>query len=186
MVMTSDIRRGMFIIYKGEPHIVLERLFTTRGRVSAFNKTKLKSLISGRVLQQTFKSTDKVEEIDVETKSMQFIYVDGDSAYFMDPQSFEQIPIPVGNIPGGTNYLHADAKYVTMFYEDEALSVKLPFSIKLKVASTIGAVKGNTAQAATKVAELETGMEVQVPLFIEEGDFIVVNTDSGEYIEKVR
>lgn len=184
MAMTSNIKRGMFIKFKDEPHIVLEQLFTTQGRVSAFNKTKLKSLTTGKVISQVFKSSDKVEEIDVESRSMQFLYVDGDSAVFMDPQSFEQVFIPLENVPGGTDYLHPEAKYVTQFYEEEPISVKLPASITLEVTKTTGAVKGNTAQAATKDAELETGLKVQVPLFINEGESVVINTDTGSYIEK--
>ncbi|MBD3280969.1 elongation factor P [Candidatus Dojkabacteria bacterium] len=184
MTMTSNINKGMYVLYKGEPHIVLERQMTSQGRVSAFKKTKLKSLVTGKVLDQTFKSTDKVEEIEVETKTMQFIYVDGDSAYFMDPNTFEQIPVSLELVDGRTSYLHPDAKYVMMFYGGRPLVVNLPPSITLEVAKTTGAVKGNTATGANKAATVETGYELQVPLFIAEGDKIVINTETGEYIEK--
>jgi elongation factor P len=184
MSLTSNISKGMYILYKGEPHIVLERQMTSQGRVAAFKKTKLKSLVSGKVLDQTFKSTDKVEEIEVQTKSMQFIYVDGNEAYFMDPISFEQIPVSLDLIDGGTSYLHPDAKYVMMFYDGSPLAVNLPPSITLKVTKTTGAVKGNTATGATKAATVETGYELQVPLFVVEGDNLVINTSTGDYVEK--
>lgn len=182
--MTSNINKGMYILFKGEPHIVLDRLFTTQGRVAAFNKTKLKSLITGKVLGQTFKSTDKVEEIQIDTKTMQFLYVDGENAIFMDPQTFEQISLPVVGIPEGRSYLHSDAKYVMMIYDGNPISVQLPKSIKLEVVNTTSAVAGNTATGATKDAELETGVTIQVPLFMKIGDKIVVNTDSGSYVSK--
>ena len=174
----------MYILFKGEPHIVLERQMTSQGRVAAFKKTKLKSLVTGKVLDQTFKSTDKVEEIDVQTKTMQYIYVDGNEAYFMDPNTFEQISVSLDLIDGGTSYLHPDAKYVMMFYDGNPLSVNLPPSITLEVTKTTGAVKGNTATGATKAATVETGYEIQVPLFIEEGNRITINTDTGGYVEK--
>jgi len=175
----------MYIEFKGEPHVVIEHLFTTQGRVSAFNKVKLKSLISGKVIAHVFKATEKVEELVVESRTMQFIYVDGEEAYFMDPKTFEQISIPLGSIDKGGDYLHAEAKYVTMFYEDAPISVGLPPSIALEVVDTTDAVKGNTSGGATKVAKLETGVEIQVPLFIKVGNKVVVNTESGSYIEKV-
>ncbi|MBN1332095.1 elongation factor P [Candidatus Dojkabacteria bacterium] len=184
MSLTSNINKGMYILFKGEPHVVLERQMTSQGRVSAFKKTKLKSLVTGRVLDQTFKSTDKVEEIDVETKSMQYIYVDGNEAYFMDPATFEQIPVTLDLIAGGTSYLHPDAKYVMMFYDGSPLAVNLPPSITLEITKTTGAVKGNTATGATKNATVETGYQLQVPLFISEGDKVSINTSTGEYTEK--
>ena len=184
MSLTSNINKGMYILFRGEPHIVLERLMTSQGRVSAFKKTKLKSLVSGKVLDQTFKSTDKVEEIDVETKTMQFIYVDGDDAYFMNPSTFEQIPVSLELIDGKTSYLHTEAKYVMMFYDNLPLAVNLPPSITLEVTKTTGAVKGNTATGATKNATVETGYLLQVPLFINEGDRISINTTTGQYTEK--
>ena len=184
MALTSNLRRGMYIKYRGEPHIILEHLFTTQGRVSAFNKVKIKSLITGKVLNETFKSNQKVEEIDVEMKTMQFIYVDGKGAYFMDPNTFEQISVSLSLIEGGKSYLHEDAKYVMVFYEGNVINVKLPPSITLKVADTTNAVKGNTTSGATKSAKLETGLEVQVPLFINVGDKVVINTETGSYIEK--
>lgn len=184
VAQTSDIRKGMYILFRDEPHVVLERIMTSQGRVSAFKKTKLKSLVTGRVLDQTFKSTDKVEEIEVTTKTMQYIYLDGDTAYFMDPQTFEQIPVSLELIDGGAGYLHPDAKYVMMFYEGKPLSVNLPPSIVLEISETTSAVKGNTATGATKNAKVETGYELRVPLFLSEGDKIVINTATGQYVEK--
>lgn len=182
--MTNRVSRGMFILFRGEPHVVLDNVFSTQGRVSAFNKTKLKSLISGKVISQVFKASENVEEVEVVSKTMQFIYVDGELAYFMDPETYEQIPVSLENIDHKDSYLHPDAKYVMMFYDDDPIMVKLPPAITLEVTETTGAVKGNTSGNATKEAKLETGVKVQVPLFISQNDKIVVNTETGSYIQK--
>ncbi len=184
MALTSNLKRGMYIKYKGEPHLIIEYLFTRKGRGGAFNKVKLRSLMSGRVISETFKSNQKVEEIDVEMRTMQFIYINGDEAVFMDPKSFEQINVSLGIIDGGKNYLHSDAKYVMVFYNDQVINVKLPPSIVLEVTKTTDAVKGNTTSSAMKDAIVETGLKVQVPLFIKVNDKVVINTETGQYIEK--
>ncbi len=185
MSLTSTLKRGMYIKYKEEPYLIIEHLFTTQGRVSAFNKVKMKSLITGKVISENFKSNQKVEEIDVTMRTMQFLYIDGKGAYFMDPSNFEQISVSLNIIEGGSSYLHEEGKYVMVFYEDNVINVKLPPSIKLKVIETTDAVKGNTTSGATKLAKLETGLELQVPLFIKKEDEVIVNTQTGEYIEKV-
>jgi len=184
MAMTDKLVRGMIIKYHGEPHLVIEREFYKPGKGASFNKTKLKNLLNGKVLSQTFKSNEKVEELDVMTKSMIYIYSDDYNAYFMDPDTFDQIPIPLEIIPGKKNYLLEEQKYIVSFYEDKVISIQPPIKMTLKVTHTTDGVRGNTAGNATKEAELETGIKIQVPLFIKENDKIVINTETGTYYSK--
>lgn len=174
----------MYIKFNEEPYVVLDKEFYSPGKGAAFNRTKLKSLKSGKIINQVFKSGEKVDEIFVDTKTMQFIYIDGNKAYFMDPQTYDQIYISLENIDGKGGYLHSSARYVMISYEGEVLSIQLPKKIILQVTKTTGATKGNTATNATKEAELETGLKIRVPLFIEEGDKIEINTEAESYVAK--
>ncbi len=184
MGFTNNIVRGMFIMFNKEPHLILEKEFYSPGKGAAFNRTRLKSLKTGKIINQVFKSGEKVEEIEVETKTMQFIYIDGNDAYFMDPETYDQVSVSLDIIDRGTNYLHPDAKYVTVNYEGEVLSVQLPGKIALEVTETSDATKGNTATNATKEAVLETGAKVQVPLFIKQGEKVIINTETNSYVGK--
>jgi elongation factor P len=184
MGLTNNIVRGMFILFNKEPHLVVDREFYSPGKGGAFNRVKLKSLKTGKIISQTIKTNEKVEEIDVETRTMQFIYVDGNDAYFMDPKTYDQISVPLSLIEGGSDYLHADGKYVTISYEGEVLSVQLPSKLTLVVTETTDATRGNTANNATKEAVLETGARVQVPLFIKQGERIIINTQTETYVGK--
>ncbi len=184
MAITDKIIKGMIIDYKGEPHLIVEREFYKPGKGNAFNRTKLKSLISGKVVPNTFKSGEKVEEVEVNKKNITFLYNDDEKGYFMDPVSFEQMEISMDLIPGSTDYLHSEAKYVVSIYEERPISIQLPPTISLIVTETSGGVRGNTATNATKEAILETGAQVQVPLFIKEGDKVIINTESNSYLSK--
>lgn len=184
MGFTSNIVKGMYIFYNNEPHLVIEKEFYSPGKGAAFNRTRLKSLKTGKIIAHVFKSNEKVDEIDVETKTMQFLYVDGNDAVLMDPQTYEQISVSLDLIDHGTDYLHPDAKYVTVNYEGEVLSVQLPAKITLEIVDTTSATKGNTATNATKEAKLETGAVTQVPLFIKQGEKVVISTEAGTYFSK--
>jgi len=184
MADTTEIYRGMIIKFNAEPHIVVDKEFKAMGKGSAFNRCRLKNIKTGKFFEQVFKSGEKVEELDVETKSMQFVYIDGTDAYFMDQETFEQISLSIDTIPGGTNYLHTEAKYIMTFYEGEVIYVQLPQKITLQVIDTYAAVKGDTATNASKEATLETGVKIQVPLFIKNGDKIIVNTETETYFSK--
>lgn len=176
----------MFIMYNDEPHLIIDREFYSPAKGASFNKARLKNLKTGKIVSHVFRSVEKVDEFDITTKTMQFLYTDERDAYFMDPANFEQVTIPLEQIDGGTNYLHAEGKYVMMLFEDRPLSVQLPGSLTLTVTDTSSAGdKGNTAGNATKEAILETGMKIQVPLFINRGDKISLNTESGTYVSKV-
>lgn len=184
MADTTELRRGMIIRYNNEPHILVEKEFRSMGKGAAFNRVKLKNIKTGKFVNQVFKSGEKVEELDVTTMNMQYLYADGTNGYFMNPLNYEQISVSLDLIPGGTDYLHADAKYIMSVFEDKVIYVQMPPKIALIVTETADAVKGNTATNASKEAVLETGVKIQVPLFIKTGDKIIVNTDTGTYFSK--
>ncbi len=174
----------MIIMFNGEPHILVEKEFYSPGKGGAFNRCKLKNIKTGKFVNHVFRSEEKVNELDVETRNMQYLYADDNFAYFMNPDTFEQINLSLDLIPGKTDYLHESGKYIMSFYEDEVIFVQLPAKISLIVTETSDAVKGNTATNAYKEATLETGLKVQVPLFIKQGDKIIINTDTGSYFSK--
>jgi elongation factor P len=184
MAATSELSRGMIIRFNNEPHILVEKEFYSPGKGGAFNRCRLKSIKTGKFFYHVFKSGEKVEELDIETKNTQYLYIDGETAYFMDPTTFEQFGVSLEIIPNGTDFLHTDAKYIMSFFEGEVIYVQLPQKITLTVTETSDAVKGNTATNASKEAIVETGYKVQVPLFIKVGDRIVINTEGGTYFSK--
>lgn len=184
MAFTTEIRKGMIISFNNEPHIVIAKEFYSPGKGGAFTRTKIKNIKTGKILNQVFKSGEKLDELEVETKSMQYLYADDKDAFFMDPISFEQLTVPLEMVDGGTDYLHTEAKYIIIIYEGSAISVQLPAKIALNVVETTEAVKGNTSGNATKEAILETGAKVYVPLFIRQDDKVVINTETGLYVSK--
>jgi elongation factor P len=184
MAFTESIVKGMIIKYDGDPYLIVEREFYKPGKGNSFNRCKMRNLKNGKIINVTYKSGEKVEQLDIQTKNQTFSYNDDSNAYFMDPTTFEQITIPLEIVPGGKNFLMGGENYIVMIYEDEVISVQLPPKMTLTVTETAGAEKGNTASNATKEATLETGFRVQVPLFVKNGDKIVINTDSGTYVSK--
>lgn len=184
MAMTTDIYRGQIIKFNNEPHIVIDKEFYSPGKGGAFNRTRLQSIKTGKIVNHIFKSGEKIEELDVTTKTVQFSYVDGEIAIFMDPETFDQININMELIPGKTDFLHPDAKYIAKIYEDEVIYLQLPAKITLTVTETPDGVRGDTATNAMKDAIVETGAKIKVPLFIKNGDRIVINTDEWSYFSK--
>lgn len=184
MAGTTEVSRGMIILYNNEPHIIIEKEFYSPGKGGAFNRVKLKNIKSGKILSQTFKSGEKLEELEITTSTMQYLYVDDSSAYFMDPVSFDQISVSMDLISGGTDFLHTDAKYIITMYENEPIYVQMPPKITLEVISTADAVKGDSVNNATKEAVLETGVKINVPLFVKTGEKIIVNTLDYTYFSK--
>ncbi len=185
MAFTTDIRKGMVIMYNNEPTLVLNREFYKPGKGGAFNRTKLKGLKSGKIVSQTFKTTESVEEVEVENRSVLFSYNDAENAYFLNQETFDMVSVPLDMIDGGVNYLMPEAKYVLMTFEDLPISIQLPAKLTLTVTDTAsGGDRGNTSANPMKEAKLETGMSVSVPLFVNTGDKIIVSTESGSYVSK--
>jgi len=185
MAFTSELRRGMIIAFNNEPHFLIEKEFYSPGKGGAFTRTKLKNIKTGKIINNVFKSGEKVDELDVETKTMQFLYEDGKDAYFMDPVTFEQLSVNLEMVDHGKEFLHTEGKYILIVFEGNAISVQLPGKISLIVEQTSDAVKGNTSGNATKEAILETGYKAYVPLFIKQGEKVVINTETGLYVSKV-
>ena len=184
MASTADIRNGAVILHKNKRMKVIEFQHVKPGKGGAFVRTKLKDIQSGKIIDETFNAGHKLEFIRVEAKSMQFLYVDGENHIFMDNETFEQINVITKSIGNKKNFLTAGAVVDLLFDEDEVLDVRLPSHVILEVLSTEPGFKGNTATGANKPATLETGYVLNVPLFIDEGDKLRIDTRTGEYVER--
>ena len=187
MASTSDIRKGLCIKYNHDIYKIIEFLLVKPGKGPAFVRTKLKSVTSGKVIDNTFSAGHKIEDIRVETHKFQFLYNDGDTYHFMNNEDYSQIQLEKDSLD--TPELMKEGETVTIQINTEdsmPLSVDLPAHVILEVTSTEPGVKGNTATNATKPAIVETGAKINVPLFINEGDKIRIDTDKGNYQERIK
>ncbi|WP_149275895.1 elongation factor P [Pareuzebyella sediminis] len=187
MATTSDIRKGLCIRYNNDIYKIIEFLHVKPGKGPAFVRTKLKSLSNGKVLDNTFSAGHKIEDVRVETRSYQYLYSEGETYHFMNTDDYNQITLQESALdaPG----LLKEGEIVTILFNTEdmmPLSIDLPASVVLEVTYTEPGVKGNTATNATKPAKVETGAEINVPLFINEGDKIKIDTSSSSYMERVK
>lgn len=185
IVATSEFRKGLKILLDNEPFIIVDFQHVKPGKGGAFVRTRVKSLVSGNVLDRTFRSGDKVEIPDMEEKQMQYMYKEGENYYFMDVNTYDQLFIPEENLGDARNYLKEGLVIDVSFYKGKAIGVELPNFVDLAIAKTEPGIKGDTAQNATKPAELESGYVIQVPLFLEEGEVVKIDTRSGQYITRV-
>ena len=186
MATTSDIRNNAVIIFKTKRMKVIEFQHVKPGKGGAFVRTKLKDIQSGKIIDHTFNSGAKVEFIRVEAKEMQYLYLDGENFVFMDNDSYEQLFVNKSIISDDKNYLIAGMNVDVLFDDDEILDVRLPAHVVLKIEETEPGFKGNTATGASKPAKVETGYELNVPLFINEDDKIKIDTRTGEYVERAK
>lgn len=185
VIDTSDFRKGMKIEVDGEPFEIIEFQHVKPGKGSAFVRTSIKSLLTGRVLQPTFKSGDKVDKPDIEEREMQYLYKQGDDYYFMDNKSYEQTFMQENVLGESRYFLVENINASILFYNGKAIGVSLPNSVDLKVTKCDPGIRGDTVSGATKNAELETGYNVNVPLFINEGDVLKIDTRDGKYLTRV-
>lgn len=185
MYEVSDFRNGLKILYEGEPYIVTFFQHVKPGKGNAFTRTRIKSLLSGRVLEPTFKSGDKVGVPDVEEKTMQFLYKEGDGYVFMDNKTYDQISLFEDSLGDSKNFLMANLDTSVLFYNGKAIGVTMPNAVDIKVVKCDPGVRGDTVSGALKPATLETGYTLNVPLFINEGDVLKIDTRSGEYLTRV-
>lgn len=187
MMDMNDIRVGTLVKIDNEPYVCLWSDFMRTAQRKPVRRTKLKNLISGNVLEQTFKHGDKIEEADVARSKASFLYSDDDSVHFMDNESFEQVALPKDMIGENIHFLKEGVEYSLVNFEDKPITIELPKKIELKITSTSDAVRGDTAQGAVlKDATTETGYVARVPMFIKQGEIIRINTDTGEYVERVQ
>ena len=168
----------------GQPWIIVENDFVKPGKGQAFNRVKLKNLVTGRVLDRTFKSGESVEEAEVTSAKMQYLFNDGEQYTFMDSETFEQVEIPKTNIEEESKWLLENTECEVSFWGDKVLSVTPPIFMDLEVTYTEPAVRGDTANNVTKKATLETGAEIDVPTFIEIGMKLRIDTRTGEYLQR--
>jgi elongation factor P len=181
----SDFRNGLKILYDGEPFEIIFFQHVKPGKGNAFTRTKIKSLLSGRTLEPTLKSGDKVGVPDVEEKAMQYLYKEGDDFIFMDTKNYEQMPLNAESLGESKNFLKENLDCHVMFYNGRAIGVTMPNAVDLKVVKCDPGVRGDTVSGAMKPAELETGYKLNVPLFINEGDVLKIDTRNGEYLTRV-
>ncbi len=185
MPAANDIRRGQVIKFNGEPHLVMETQHRTPGNLRAFVQIKMRNLRYGKALDQRFASTDTIEVMPTDRKTLEFSYADRGTFAFMDPETFEQIELTETQLGDVKNYLAPGGKVDVLFVDERALSVDLPSTVALKIVESADGVKGDTASNVQKPAKLETGLVVQVPLFIKVGEVIKVNTTDGSYLGRV-
>ena len=187
MATTSDIRKGLCIRHNHDIYKIVEFLHVKPGKGPAFVRTKLKSVTSGKVLDNTFSAGHKIEDVRVETRSYQFLYSDGETYHFMNTDDYNQIALQESALD--TPDLLKEGEVVTIMFNTEdnmPLSVEMPASVILEVTQTEPGVRGNTATNATKPATVETGARINVPLFINEGDKIRIDTEKGAYMERAK
>ncbi len=184
-VDTSQFKNGLKIELDGVPFNIIYFQHVKPGKGGAFVRTKLKNVLNGKIVERTFRSGERMEEADVEEKSMQYLYQDSDGRIFMDSASYEQIPIGEDVLGDSVNYLMENMTVDVLFWRGKPINIDLPNYIEAVVTRSDPGVKGDTSSGATKPATIECGATLNVPLFIEEGDKIRVDTRTGEYSERV-
>ena len=184
MILAGDLRKGITFVYENNIYIVVDFLHVKPGKGSAFVRTKIKNVVTGAVLEKTFNPTEKFEKAVIETKQMEYLYSDGELYYFMDPETYEQLPLNKGQVEDALMFMKENMQATIKFYKGEAFSVEAPNFVELQITVCEPGVAGNTATNATKPATVETGAEIRGPLFSNEGDMIRIDTRTGEYMER--
>jgi elongation factor P len=185
MYSTSDFRNGLKIEWEGTPYVIVEFQHVKPGKGSAFVRTKIKNLLTGRVLDPTFKSGEKFEKPDLEEKEMEYLYIEGEECHFMDTTNYEQITISKEQVSDQLQWLKENTPCQLLFWRGKPITIQLPFFIDLVITYCEPGMRGDTATGASKPATLETGAVVHVPLFVNQGDKIKIDTRNGSYVERV-
>ncbi|MBQ6266269.1 MAG: elongation factor P [Clostridia bacterium] len=184
MVSAGDFRNGVTFEMEGQVYQIIEFQHVKPGKGAAFVRTKIRNVIGGAVVERTFSPTDKFPTAYIERKEMEYSYNDGDLYYFMDPETYDMVPIGASTLPENFKFVKENETCRILSYKGNVFGVEPPTSVTLQVTKTDPGFAGNTATNATKPATLETGAEVKVPLFINEGEMIVVDTRTGEYLSR--
>jgi len=185
MISANNLRPGVVFLMDDELYTVVEYSYVKPGKGIAYAKTKLRRLSDGNMVDRTFRSEEKIEDVRLEQRNMQYLYKDGELLYFMDDETYEQHPINIQQLGDTIDFLAEEAFIKVNFFKDKVVGVELPPAVELKVVKSDPGIKGDTATGGSKPATLSTGYVVQVPLFIEEGDIIKVDTRTGEYLERM-
>lgn len=184
MISVNDFKTGLTIEVDGGIWRVMEFQHVKPGKGAAFVRSKLRNLRSGAIQEKTFRGGEKVAKAMIENKKMQYLYADGNMHVFMDNNSYEQVEVSEDQLENELNYLKENMNVSIMSYNEETLGIELPKSVELEVVETEPGIKGDTATGATKSAKLETGLEIQVPLFVNQGDVLVISTTDGSYVSR--
>ncbi|WP_456278323.1 elongation factor P [Bacillus sp. AK128] len=184
MISVNDFRTGLTIEVDGGIWRVLDFQHVKPGKGAAFVRSKLRNLRTGAIQEKTFRGGEKVAKAQIENRTMQYLYANGDMHVFMDTQSYEQSELPASSIEYELKFLKENMNVSIQTYQGETIGVELPNTVELKVAETEPGIKGDTASGGTKPAILETGLSVQVPFFINEGDVLIINTVEAKYISR--
>jgi elongation factor P len=184
MISTSDLKNGMTIKMDGQLFQVLDFQHVKPGKGGAFVKTKLRSLSSGNVLAKTFRSGDKLEDAFIEYKKLQFMYASGDEYNFMEDKTYEQFQLTTEQMGNVVHFLKENMAVNASFYEGKLITIELPMFVELAVVEADPGLKGDTAKSGTKSVKLETGYAIQVPLFVEVGNVLKIDTRTGDYVER--
>jgi len=186
MIYAGDFRKGITFEIEGEPHVILDFQHVKPGKGSPFVRTKYKNILTGATKEEAFNPDMKFARAHIETKVMQYLYNDGELYYFMDAATYEQIPLMKDQVEDAIVYLRENDSATIKFYKDNAFLVEAPNFVSLEVIETEPGVKGDTATNVTKAATVETGAVVQVPIFIETGELIQIDTRTGEYLGRAK
>ena len=185
MISAGDFKKGITFEMDGDVYVIVDFQHVKPGKGSAFVRAKIKNVITGSIVERTFNPSEKFPKAHIETKEMQYLYNDGDLYYFMDNETYENIPLNHSQVEDTIIYIKENMSATIRFYKGSAFSVAPPNFVELQIVECEPGVKGNSATGASKIAVLETGASVTVPLFVENGDVIRVDTRTGEYMERV-
>ena len=185
MYEAADLRKGLKIQIEGAPYIITDFSFVKPGKGQALYKCKLKNLITGSQFDRNYRSTDRFEPADLDEQEMEFLYQEGNQYCFMNTSSYEQVYLEEEQVGDARNYLTNNLKVTISFFQAEPMAINLPTFVDLEVVKADPGVKGDTATGATKPVTMETGYEIQVPLFIEEGETLRLDTRTGQYVSRI-
>lgn len=186
MLNLSDIKTDKTISLNGEPFVVTFHQHSKTGRAGAVLRTKLRNLKTGAILDKTFQGSDKIEDAEISKTKAQYLYREGDNYFFMDNSNFEQFSLPKSVLGELTKYLIENTEAMILNFNGAPINIELPIKMEFRVVEAPPAIRGNTADGGTKQVTLETGIKVSTPLFIKEGDMVRINTETGEYVERVK
>mgnify|MGYP001469454120 FL=1 len=185
MITAGDFKKGLTVEWDGGVWTIVDFQHVKPGKGAAFVRTKIKNIMTGAVVERSFNPTDKMPRAHIETKEMQYLYSDGELYYFMDVESFEQIPLTMDHVEEAIPYIKENTNVTVRFFKGAPFSVEAPNFVELQVTHTEPGFKGDTASNTTKPATVETGYTLQVPLFVEIGDMLRIDTRTGEYMSRV-
>jgi len=186
MIDTTAIRKNLKLLIDGAPWVVIDFQFVKPGKGQAFTRTKLKNMITGNVVERTYKSGEKLDEAKIDESEMVYLYAQGETYTFMDNKTYEQVEIKENQLGDAAHYLVENMNVETLFFNGQSIGISLPNFVNLQIIDTEPATKGDTVSGATKPAKLSTGHILNVPLFVNNEEWIVVDTRTGEYVERVK